>query len=125
MSLNILFLHPMYAGSHVLTLQSVTKELLDRSHHVTTVKFSDSNLPILTTANHANFSLVELTVNNSLGRLPFVTFGEEAEFRLPLDLIWSSGKNLLWTIGSYALICYYLFIYLIYCPLSLLLIFHS
>jgi len=98
-SLNVLFLHPLYAGSHVLTLQSVTKELLDRGHHVTTVKFSDSNLPTLATANHANFSLVELTVNNSLGELPFVTFGEDAEFRLPLDLIWNSGKNLLWTIG--------------------------
>ena len=120
MSLNVLFLHPMYAGSHVLTLQSVTKELLDRSHHVTTVKFTDSSLPTLTTANHANFSLVELTVNNSLGELPFVTFGEEAEFRLPLDLIWSSGKNLLWTIGNYALISYYLFIYLVYCPLLLI-----
>jgi len=99
LSLNILFLHPMYAGSHVLTLQSVTKELLDKGHHVTTVKFADSSLPTLMTANHANFSLIELTVNNSQGDLPFVTYGEEAEFRLPLELIWSSGKNLLWTIG--------------------------
>jgi len=96
----------MYAGSHVLTLQSVTKELLERGHEVTTVKFTDSNLPTLATANHANFSLIELTVNNSLGELPFVTFGEEAEFRLPLDLIWNSGKNLLWTIGSYVCMFY-------------------
>ena len=96
----------MYAGSHVLTLQSVTKELLDRGHHVTTVKFSDSSLPTLLTANHANFSLIELSVNNSLGLLPFVTFGEDAEFKLPLDLIWNSGKNLWWTIGSY--VCMFL-----------------
>ena len=100
MGLNLLVLHPMYAGSHVLTLQSVTRELLEHGHHVTTVKFRDSSLPKLATANHPNFTLAELTVNNSLGLLPFVTFGEEAEFKLPLDLIWNSGKNLLWTIGK-------------------------
>ena len=43
---------------------------------------------------------VHLSINNSLGELPFTTAGEEAQFRLPLELIWGSGQNLLWTISK-------------------------
>ena len=43
---------------------------------------------------------VERSVNNSRGDLPFVTAGEEAQFRLPLELIWGSGQNLFWTISK-------------------------
>merc|ERR1712156_504975 len=41
--LRILVVHPLYAGSHVLTLQSVTAELLKHGHSVATVKFQDTN----------------------------------------------------------------------------------
>ena len=37
-SLHVLVLHPMYAGSHVITLHSVATQLLTRGHRVTTVK---------------------------------------------------------------------------------------
>ena len=78
-SLRILVVHPLYAGSHVLTLQvvqarsqfspinvfspifllqSVTAELLKNGHSVTTVKFRDTNLPPLQTSGHPNFTLV-------------------------------------------------------------------
>ena len=43
---------------------------------------------------------VHLSMNNSLGELPFTTAGEVAQFRLPLELIWGSGQNLLWTISE-------------------------
>ena len=73
--LRILVVHPLYAGSHVLTLQvrqsvvtmemfhscifqSVTAELLKHGHSVTTVKFQDTNLPPLPTSGHPNFTLV-------------------------------------------------------------------
>jgi hypothetical protein len=56
--LRVLVVHPLYAGSHVLTLQAVTEELLARGHAVTTVKFRDTSLPPLRTAGHANFTLV-------------------------------------------------------------------
>jgi len=100
--LRILVVHPLYAGSHVLTLQSVTAELLKHGHSVTTVKFQDTNLPPLPTSGHPNFTLVHLSINNSLGELPFTTTGEQAQFRLPLELIWGSGQNLLWTIKMMA-----------------------
>jgi len=100
--LRILVVHPLYAGSHALTLQSVTAELLKNGHSVTTVKFRDTNLPPLLTSGHPNFTLVHLSINNSLGELPFTTAGEEAQFRLPLELIWGSGQNLLWTIKMMA-----------------------
>ena len=38
LGLHILVLHPFYAGSHVLTLHTVTTALLHRGHSVTTVK---------------------------------------------------------------------------------------
>jgi len=101
-SLKVLIVHPLYAGSHVLTLQSVTEELLAHGHAVTTFKFRDVALPPLRTMAHPNFTLVERSVNNSRGDLPFVTAGEEAQFRLPLELIWGSGQNLFWTIKKMA-----------------------
>ncbi len=36
---NILVLHPFYAGSHVLTLHSVSEQLIKRGHSVTTVRY--------------------------------------------------------------------------------------
>ena len=71
-SLKVLIVHPLYAGSHVLTLQvapasphnppfhlqSVTEELLAHGHSVTTVKFRDVALPPLRTMAHPNFTLV-------------------------------------------------------------------
>ena len=97
----------------IFVFQSVTAELLNNGHSVTTVKFRDMNLPPLPTLGHPNFTLVSeesdcdqsllqvhLSINNSLGELPFTTAGEEAQFRLPLELIWGSGQNLLWTISK-------------------------
>ena len=40
-SLHVLVLHPMYAGSHVITLHSVATQLLNRGHRVTTLKVLD------------------------------------------------------------------------------------
>ena len=75
-ALRILIVHPLYAGSHALTLQvwkkkrafiaisykfpfqSVTGELLKNGHSVTTVKFRDTNLPPLPISGHPNFTLV-------------------------------------------------------------------
>jgi hypothetical protein len=39
-SLNILVVHPLYAGSHVLTLHTLSKELLANGHKVSTFKVS-------------------------------------------------------------------------------------
>ena len=38
--LNILVVHPLYAGSHVLTLHRLSKELLAKGHTVSTFKVS-------------------------------------------------------------------------------------
>ena len=44
--LNILVVHPLYAGSHVLTLHTLSKELLAKGHTVSTFKVS-FNLSVL------------------------------------------------------------------------------
>ena len=43
---------------------------------------------------------MELSVNNSRGELPLVTAGEMGQFRLPLEMIWGKGQDLLWTISE-------------------------
>ena len=98
MGLNVLVLHPMYAGSHVLTLHSVCVRLLERGHTVTTVKFRDGRLPALRGADHPNYTLHDKTVNNSEGNLPFVSPGEEAAFEMPLREIWAMGGSIVWTL---------------------------
>jgi len=99
-SLNVLVIHPLYAGSHVLTLHALSKELLSNGHKVTTFKFKDEKLPNLDYAKEHR--VIERSINNSQEIFPFVTKGEQAQFRLPLEVIWSKGTNVLWTIKMMA-----------------------
>jgi len=94
----ILFQHPLYSGSHVLTLQRLASGLLDKGHHVTTLMYRDSELPKLKNKMHSNFTLIELTVNNTDGRVPFVEQVEAGEFRLPMEVVWQSGNNFQWAL---------------------------
>jgi len=96
LSLNILVVHPIYAGSHVLTIHTLSKELIARGHSVTTFKYKDNKLPNLDYG--PRHTMIQRSLNNTGHRFPFVTKGEEAQFRLPLEVIWSQGTNLMWTI---------------------------
>ena len=90
---NILVLHPFYAGSHVLTLHAVTKQLVSRGHSVTTVRYEDPNGLQLTPAG-SNHSEIILHLNNSDGSIPWTTPGEKGVFHMPMHHMWDIGLNL-------------------------------
>ena len=94
--LSVLVLHPFYAGSHVLSLHAVSKELLARGHTVTTVKFHEDKLPPL--ALHPNLTVIDLFLNNSKGELPCVERTEQGQYRLPMDGLWQHGNSFFWTL---------------------------
>jgi glucuronosyltransferase len=96
LSLGVLVLHPFYAGSHVLTLNVVARELLSRGHTVTTVKFHEDKLPPL--AHHPNHTVIDLYLNNTAGLLPNVEQTELGQYRLPMDGLWHHGNSFLWTL---------------------------
>ncbi len=111
-----LILHPFYAGSHVLTLHSVAEKLVLRGHKVTTVRyrefndFSTKNIFCKVSKSFSNrfgdqhglrlkplgplHQEIVLRMRNADGRIPFLTAEEEAEFLMPMDLIWTDGLAL-------------------------------
>ena len=94
--LSVLVLHPYYAGSHVLSLHAVSKELLARGHMVTTVKFHEEKLPPLD--HHPNLTVINLFLNNSNGELPNVERTDRGQYRLPMDGLWQHGNSFVWTL---------------------------
>ena len=98
LALHLLVLHPFYAGSHVLSLHAVTREMLSRGHNVTTVKFHEDKLPPL--SSHPNLTVIDLYLNNSLGDLPGVEVRERAQYRLPMEGLWQHGNSFWWTLKT-------------------------
>ena len=96
--LNVLVVHPFYAGSHVLSLHCVTQELLARGHSVTTIKFHEDKLPPL--PSHQNFTVLDLYLNNSGGELGFVEQSEFAQYRLPMADLWADGNSFWWSLTA-------------------------
>lgn len=98
-----LVLHPLYTGSHVLTLHQITKELIARGHRVVTVRFRDVHNFTLTVDNHQgamgegsrrnNFEDILMSVDNSDGSLPYLSQEAEAKFSLPSQVLWAKGDN--------------------------------
>eukprot|EP00090_Calanus_glacialis_P014256 TRINITY_DN23000_c0_g1_i1.p1 TRINITY_DN23000_c0_g1~~TRINITY_DN23000_c0_g1_i1.p1 ORF type:complete len:522 (-),score=113.84 TRINITY_DN23000_c0_g1_i1:92-1657(-) len=96
--LNVLVVHPYYAGSHVLSLHSVSQKLLSRGHSVTTIKFFEDKLPPL--PDHDNFTLIEMYLNNSQGELGFLERSEFAQYRLPMEELWTDGNSFWWSLKT-------------------------
>ena len=113
-----LILHPIYSGSHVLTVHQVSRELVKRGHHVVTIRYKDThdlklNNPhewnlnaekgfveennSINMRNSGSFREIQRTLNNSDGNIPYVTMEEEAKFVIPSELLWSEGTTL-WTL---------------------------
>ena len=64
-------MHPPSTGSHIKTIFGITKEMVARGHHVTTVRYEmiqGIKLPYI--ENHTE---VVLYINNTDGRVPYVT----------------------------------------------------
>ena len=112
---NFLILHPIYSGSHVLTLHQVALELVKRGHSVVTIRYKDTHDLQLKRPDHKNrnndeswgdstniknvmsvggFREYQLTLNNSAGKIPYVTIEEEAKFKIPSEILWSEGTTI-------------------------------
>ena len=90
--LNVLILHPIYSGSHVLILQSLASNLLSQGDSVTTIRYKDNhNLHL---PSHHNHTQMLRALDNSKGKYPYLTIEERAVFELPQELLWSKGLNM-------------------------------
>nr|CAD7424363.1 unnamed protein product [Timema monikensis] len=89
LSARILFLHPLYSGSHEVQLRGLAEHLATaRGHHITYVKFANTvDIP----NNHPNISLITLTVDNRDGRHPYISRELQGRFDMPLDVLWEHG----------------------------------
>ena len=107
-----LILHPVYSGSHVLTVHHISRELVNRGHEVLTIRYKDTHQLQLEDPdaknemvdkddkesnkdeNKGKFREYLLSLNNSEGKIPYVTVEEDAKFVIPSDLLWSEGTML-------------------------------
>ena len=109
-----LILHPVYSGSHVLTVHKISRELIKRGHDVLTIRYKDTHGLKLRTSNDGNqnykddeentfrydrhvsgvFREYEMSLNNSNGDIPFLTAEEDARFEIPFELLWSEGTKM-------------------------------
>nr|CAD7256414.1 unnamed protein product [Timema shepardi] len=89
LSARILFLHPLYSGSHEVQLRGLAEHLATaRGHHITYVKFANTvDIP----NNHPNISLITLSVDNRDGRHPYISRELQGRFDMPLDVLWEHG----------------------------------
>ena len=76
----ILIIHPIYSGSHVLTLSTVAEALTLRGHQVRVVRWKDSHGAY--PAQNANISSTTLAMDNSQGFYPFLTQEKQATFEV-------------------------------------------
>ena len=116
MSYKFLVLHPIYSGSHVLTVHQISRELVKRGHDVLTIRYKDThNLKLekfnqlegsdekggidaenreLVKYSVGSFREYQLSLNNSDGNIPYVTDEEDAKFVIPSELLWVEGTSL-------------------------------
>ena len=109
-----LILHPVYSGSHVLTVHEISRELIKRGHDVLTIRYKDTHGLKLRTSNDGNqnnkdekenttrynrhlagkFREYQMSLNNTNGDIPFLTAEEDAMFEIPFELLWSEGTRM-------------------------------
>lgn len=76
----ILIVHPMYTGSHVLTLRTVADSLTKRGHQIHIVRWRDEHY--FPTVNNPNITETLLSVDNSEGKWTFLTKEKQAAFKV-------------------------------------------
>lgn len=75
---NILILHPIYSGSHVLTLSSVAESLSQRGHQIHIVRWKDQHS--FSATSNVNITVTMLAMDNSLGKWTYLTKEKRAAF---------------------------------------------
>ncbi|XP_043204055.1 UDP-glucuronosyltransferase 1A9-like [Amphibalanus amphitrite] len=87
-AINVLILHPVYAGSHELTLRVLGEQMVARGHNVTQIRFlSRKSKPV-----DSPVELLSRTVNNTDLRSSY--FDRDGVFVPPTDLLWQRTRRL-------------------------------
>jgi hypothetical protein len=76
----ILIVHPLYSGSHVLTLRSVAESLTQRGHHVHVLRWRDMHS--FPAVNNINITETLLSMNNEYGYWKFLSQERHAAFKV-------------------------------------------
>ena len=91
---NILILHPVYSGSHTIVLRQFGDYLVSRGHHVTQVKFRQSNS---NSDPHSKVDVLNLAVKDP-SRQCWNFINADGEFDLGItagSFLWNQGSSLL------------------------------
>ena len=93
---NILILHPLYAGSHELTLRSIGNHLVkERGHNVTQIMFRHTNMNVSLSSSTDNLvNVIPLRIRDTKNECQRY-INEDGEFD-----IGSFGTKLLWNYGD-------------------------
>jgi hypothetical protein len=76
----ILIIHPLYSGSHVLTLRSVAETLTKHGHQIHIIRWRDAHVfPIV---NNPNITVTTLAMDNSHGQFAYLTQEKQAAFQV-------------------------------------------
>ena len=92
MARHFVIMHPFQSGSHILTLHTISEQLVSRGHNVTTIRFVQNHKLYLKDLGPGHTDIV-LYLNNSDGSMPSVTGGERGVFEMPMNLLWTSGLS--------------------------------
>ncbi len=76
----ILILHPLYSGSHVLTMRSVAEALAQRGHYIHIVRWKDAH--VFPAQNNSNITVTTLAMDNSQGQYAYLTKEKRAAFQV-------------------------------------------
>ncbi|XP_037093340.1 UDP-glucuronosyltransferase 1A8-like [Pollicipes pollicipes] len=87
-AINVLILHPVYAGSHELTLRVLGEQMVERGHNVTQIRWlSRKSKPV-----QSPVELFSRRVNNSDLRSSY--FDRDGVFVPPTDMLWQRRRRL-------------------------------
>ncbi|XP_068228919.1 UDP-glucuronosyltransferase 1A8-like isoform X1 [Palaemon carinicauda] len=85
---NILILHPIYAGSHELTLRRFGEELVKRGHKVTQVRWKSSK----TLEVNSTVEVLTLRPDNHDLRYPYME--SDGTFHPPTSMLWQRPRHI-------------------------------
>ena len=90
---NILILHPLYVGSHTIVLQQFGDYLVSRGHHVTQVKFRESNSKL---NPNTKVEVIDLPARDPTGQC-WNFINSDGEFDLGIaaaNMFWEKGSSM-------------------------------
>lgn len=85
---NVLILHPIYAGSHELTLRKFGEKLVERGHRVTQLRWRSSK----TRPVSSSVEVITLSPDNHDLRYPYMN--QDGTFQPPTSMLWERPRHM-------------------------------